>query len=363
MSGEAFMLTSFDGGLPPEADLALAEPPAGTTGYGENHAFWCMDGENRVHFYAHVEAFQDCFRLRIERHWIALPDGTVYYDFSDGWRSTPRQPAGANLVFTCVEPFRHWEVDFLGTMRISSAAEQAKGRPVEGPRALVRYHLDVDVAAPPMRNGQLPNATADATSMRMMGGERYEQLIRVSGWFEIDGRRVEMAGAGIRTHRRGTRDLADWYGHSWQSALFPSGRGFHLNVFPGAPGLAGRAAPRLSEACLIEDGMLVPAEVVECSWLDTYAPKGDRSRVILRAGKREAVIEAEVVSTSWRTFHMDASQGRYLRPYGVWRDPASYANSQAAMRYVWDGEVTYGHAERSTAFELVSDAPESVSWA
>jgi len=357
MSDVTYPLAGFDAGLPPEADLALAEPPAGTTGYGENHAFWCMDARNRVHSYAHIEDFQDCFRLRIERHWIALEDGTVLYDFSDGWRSTPQQPAGANLVFTCVEPFRRWEVDFLGTMRISSSAEQVKGRPVEGPRALVRYHLEVETAAPPAQSGRLPTAISDAAAMRIKGGVRYEQLTRVTGWFEIDGRRVELAGSGVRTHRRGTRDMAGWNGHSWQSALFPSGRGFHLSVFPGTPDIAGRATPRFSEGCIIEDGKLYPGYVVECSWLDTYAVRGDRSRVVLRAGEREAVIEAEVVASTWRTFHMDRSQGRYLRAFGVWRDPGSFANNQGAMRYVWDGEVTYGHAERSTAFELVREAP------
>lgn len=347
---------SLDGGMRPEDDYALAEQPPGTVGYGENQAFWFFDETGKVHSYNHLDIIQDAFPLRTERHWLALQDGRVLYNYIDGWRSTPTKPSGANMVFECVEPFKTWTIDFLGTMRISSAEELSRGRPVEGPRAVVQFHIDAEMAAPPWPIGRLdPGAGAEmaADSGRFVGGERYEQLYRMTGYVRIDQEEIHIAGTGMRTHRRGTREMERWHGHSWQTALFPSGRAFGLMRFPGADGPAGRSAPRFSEGFVVQDGRMYPAEVLASTWLDTFTPTGERSQVRLRSALGEAVIECEIAASVWRTIHTDASQGRYLRAFGVWGDPGSYPMNQGAAHYTWDGETAYGHIERSTALELI----------
>jgi len=349
-------LASLDGGMKPEDDFALAEQPS--PGYGENQAFWFFDEGGRVASYNHLDIIQDAFPLRTERHWIALDDGRVLYNYVDGWRATPQKPAGSNLVFECVEPFKTWTVDFLGTMRISSADELSRGRPVEGARAVVQFHIDAQMAAPPWPLGGLDSKSGQdmaADSGRFIGGERYEQLYRMTGQVRIDQERIDIRGAGVRTHRRGTREMARWHGHSWQTAIFPSGRAFGLMRFPSRDGPEGREVAGLwfNEGFVVENGRMYPAEVLQSTWLDTYTPTGERSQIRLRSELGEAVIDVEISAVAWRTIHTDAAQGRYLRAFGVWGDPGSYVMGQGAARYAWDGESAYGHIERSTAFEAV----------
>ena len=347
-------LTALDGGMRPEDDFALDAQPS--PGYGENQAFWFFDQNDKVHSYNHLDIIQDAFPLRTERHWLALKDGRVLYNYVDGWRSTPRKPAGANLVYECVEPFRTWTIDFLGTMRISSAEELSRGRPVEGPRAVVEFHIDAEMAAPPWQLGSLDarsGADLASDSGRFIGGERYEQLYRMTGHIRIDQEHIDIAGIGVRTHRRGTREMERWHGHSWQTAIFPSGRAFGLMRFPSGEGEAGRKALRFNEGFVVQDGRMYPAQVLDSTWLDTYAPTGERSQVRLRSELGEAVIDCEIAASVWRTIPTDASQGRYLRGFGVWGDPNSYAMNQGAARYTWDGESAYGHIERSTAWEVL----------
>jgi hypothetical protein len=318
-------LTSLDGGMKPEDDYALAE--------------------------------QDAFPLRTERHWLALPDGRVLYNYTDGWRSTPKKPAGANLVYECVEPFRKWTVDFLGTMRISSADELSRGRPVEGPRAVVQFHIDAEMAAPPWPLGRLdPTSGQDmaAASGRFIGGERYEQLYRMKGHVRIDREEFDISGIGMRTHRRGTREMEAWHGHSWQTALFPSGRAFGLMRFPSKDGPEGRTLEglRFNEGFVVQDGRMYPARVLQSTWLDTFTPAGERSQIRLTSELGEAVIDVETAAVAWRTIFTNTEAGRYLRGFGVW-GPGTFVMGQGGARYTWDGESAYGQIERSTAFEDV----------
>jgi hypothetical protein len=348
-------LTRLDGGMKPQDDYALDHQPS--PGFGENQAFWFFDETNKVHSYNHLDIIQDAFPLRTERHWLALGDGRVLYDYLEGWRSTPTKPAGANLVFDCVEPFKTWTVDYLGTMRVSSADELSRGRPVEGPRAVVQFHIDAEMAAPPWPLGRLDERSGQdmaSASGRFIGGERYEQLFRMKGQLRIDNETFEISGTGMRTHRRGSREMASWHGHSWQTALFPSGRAFGLMRFPQEDGERGRDVSRLrfNEGFVVQDGRMYPAQVLESTWLDTFTPIGERSQIRLRSELGEHLIEVEIAAVAWRTIFTDARHGRYLRGFGVW-GPETYVMAQGAARYVWDGEAAYGHVERSTAFEAV----------
>jgi len=347
-------LTSLDGGMRAEDDHALAAQPS--PGFGENQAFWFFDETNRIHSYNHLDIIQDAFPLRTERHWLALGDGRVLYNYADGWRSTPTRPSGANMVFECVEPFRTWTIDFLGTMRISSAEELSRGRPVEGPRAVVQFHIDAEMATPPWPIGRLdPDAGAEmaSDSGRFVGGERYEQLYRMRGHVRIDREEFDIAGTGMRTHRRGTREMERWHGHSWQTGPVPQRAGLRADAVPGRGGRGGTFRAALQRRVCGPGRPDVSGQVLDSTWLDTYTPTGERSQVRLRSALGEAVIQCEIAASVWRTIHTDASQGRYLRAFGVWGDPDSYPMNQGAARYTWDGESAYGHIERSTAFERI----------
>jgi hypothetical protein len=197
--------------MAPDEDLCALDQPA--VGFGENHAFWFFDADDRVHGYHHINAFQNFYDLRAERSWLTFPDGRVLYDAAEGAGTTRRRAAGANLAFTCIEPFRRWSVEYAATMRVSFAHQLAEGRPFEGPRCLAQIHLDFETAAEPWVYGAL-GAGAEAPESRFIGGRRYEQLCRVTGRVRTDdGDDVRVVGAGMRTHRRGPREMQGWSGH------------------------------------------------------------------------------------------------------------------------------------------------------
>ena len=352
MSDRPLRDVDFDptGAMTPEDDLCLLEQPPGTVGYGENHAFWFFDAAGKVHGYNHISALQSWYELRSERNWLILPDGRVLYNANEGTQTRKRRVGGANLTFDCVDPFRRWSVDYLGTMRISSSEELAAGPAVEGPRCIVDLHLDVETAAAPWTYGAL-SAGVDAPASKFIGGHRYEQLCRVSGRLRTDdGDDIRIEGTGVRTHRRGPRDMHGWHGHCWQTALFPSGRGFGLQQIPDQDGPDGRAAPAWTEACVLDRGRIVTAEVVEAAWLTDLSPRGETVSVRLRSRLGEHVITGEVLGNSFRTIHAAGAPGRFLREFGVWGDAGSYVLRQGACLWSMEGETAPGHIEGSTAY-------------
>lgn len=86
------------------------------------------------------------------------------------------------------------------------------------------------MAVPPWIQGALrPDAGERLKSSMeggLMGGPRYEQLFRAKGTLRVGDDAHTFNGTGLRIRRQGVRNLEGFWGHCWQSALFPSGRAF-----------------------------------------------------------------------------------------------------------------------------------------
>ena len=63
----------------------------------------------------------------------------------------------------------------------------------------------------------------------LMGGPRYEQLFRMTGRLRVGDAVRDVRGGGLRIRRQGVRRLATFWGHAWQSSVFPSGRGVRIH--------------------------------------------------------------------------------------------------------------------------------------
>ena len=76
------------------------------------------------------------------------------------------------------------------------------------------------------------------TGLLFIGVPRYEQLsYRAVGQIpSTTGVRIAVSATGLRTHRYGPRSIVAMRGHSWLTALFPSGRAFGSMRFPGEGG-------------------------------------------------------------------------------------------------------------------------------
>jgi hypothetical protein len=215
----------------------------------------------------------------------------------------------------------------------------------DGPQVEVEFEVEATLAAPPWIQGSLlAEARAlleSSVEADLMGGPRYEQLFRAAGSVRVGGEEQTFSGSGLRIRRQGVRRLAEFRGHCWQSALFPSGRGFGYIAYP--PREDGQ--PTFNEGHLFDgDGDLVPARVVEAPWLTRLQALGQDVSLVFETDRDQVAIEGQTVVSTFDIHHDDEMFATQALQKELPNFPAL---QQAGVRYRWDGEETYGMLERS----------------
>jgi hypothetical protein len=253
--------------------------------------------------------------------------------------------AGGPVSFRCVEPFRHWNVTYDGDGLDTTAEAQAAGAVGDAPRTKVGFDLDVTMAAPPWISGQMSveaDEKLEETDSIFVGGRktfeegmRYEQLVRATGTVRVGDDEWDFTGSGIRVRRQGLRNLQGFEGHVWQSAVFPSGRGF---------GLMWLLPNDYKEAYLYVDGRMIPARIVEVSWLTRMVPSGEDVSFVLESELGRTEISAK---TAYSVF---IPEGEAFPTEGSW--PLYW--QQSGVEFTWDGESAYGMMERSSSPDKVT---------
>ena len=167
---------------------------------------------------------------------------------------------------------------------------------------------------------------------------RFEQLCRASGFLRIGDESFSIEGSANRIRRQGIRRTASLWGHAWQAAIFPSGKGFAYITYP--PRKDGKAT--LNEGhVFLGDGELVPARVVDPPWLSSLAARGQDVSFGMEAA--DCITDEISGMTEISTFMVmpkELAGGLQLQ--------------QAVCRYTWDGESTPGMLERSIAPEALT---------
>jgi hypothetical protein len=204
---------------------------------------------------------------------VSFADGRVFNLLGSG---DVRDPIGADgrprilgagpLSFELVEPYGLWRMRIDGMVHRTSVDAQIGGAfPGAGDLVPIQAEIDLIGAAPPWMNGAL-----DAEALRVLEEQeegdlmghpwRYEQLCRASGTLRVDGEKHTIKGGANRIRRQGIRRVAKLWGHAWQAAIFPSGRGFAYIAYPER----ADGKPTLNEGhVFLGDGALVPARVVD----------------------------------------------------------------------------------------------------
>jgi hypothetical protein len=241
------------------------------------------------------------------------------------------------LVFRCVEPFKTWTAEFRGTAVELTVEELLAGKR-DGPRVDLEFEVEATMAVPPWTQGTLfPEAAemlAHSVEGKLMGGPRYEQLFRATGAVRVREEEHAFSGSGLRIRRQGVRDITEFWGHVWQSALFPSGRGFGYIAYPPRPD----GSTSYNEGYLYTgDGELIPAKVVEAPWLRTLEPRGGDVSCVLESALGTTRIEGETIVGNFEL--------------GFPEYPQFPVIFQGNARYRWDGEETFGMVERSSLRE------------
>lgn len=256
------------------------------------------------------------------------------------------------LVFRCADPFRTWTVTFDGVAVQTSSADLVEGRK-DGPLVDVSFEVETTMVVPPWVQGALFREEGDrlATSIEggLMGGARYEQLFQAVGRVSIDDSEEHcFTGSGLRIRRKGVRRLAGFWGHAWQSAVFPSGRAFGYMAYP--PRSDGQ--PTFNEGFVFTgDGALVPARVVQAPWLRRLQALGEDVSLVLETADGEVGIEGETVFSTHDIHHDDDMESMEAM---VAEMPDFPALQQAGVRYRWEGEEAFGMLERSSPMSSIS---------
>ncbi len=345
------MSIDLTGGIDPAREFVFAERPDDPE-MRDSVSLWIVDDQGEV----------GLPRIGIEAvggHWgehglqvnVAFPDGLVFRLRSDGEAWPPMDTNGRPTVlgagplgFRCVEPFRAWTMTFDGEAVQTSTFDLLEGNTV-GPLARVGFEVETTMAVPPWIQGSLaPGARAllESGEGNLMGGPRYEQVLRASGSVRTPDREHTFTGSGLRIRRQGVRHLAEFRGHCWQSALFPSGRAFGYIAYP--PREDGR--PTFNEGYVFEgDGDLIPARVVQAPWLTSLHAFGQDVSLVLETEKGIERIGGESVMSTFDIRHDDRTRAIEELSKEL---PDFPPLQQAGVRYVWDGEETFGMLERSS---------------
>ncbi len=339
------MSTDLTGGLGDDREYVFAEQPDDPE-MRESVNAWIWDSGVEVGMpRIGVEAVADLWETHDIQVNISYADGRVFNIFGSGkvhdplgTDRLPRTLGAGPLAFSVIEPFRHWKMRLDGLASETSVAAQMEGASRPQGEGSVSVEIDIDIvsAVPPWENGALlaeaKRVLDEQDEGALMGGPRFEQLARATGTLRVGDTAHRIDGGALRVRRQGVRRLGTFRGHAWQSALFPSGRGFGYIVYPPRDD----GLPTYNEGYVFEgDGELVPAWVVDAPWLRKLQPRGEDVSVTLETGKGTTRIEAESVVSCYSVMA------------GIGSNAAFPVLQQAIARFTYNGETANGMMERS----------------
>lgn len=350
------MSVDLTGGIDPSREYVFADKPDNPE-MRDSVSFWVLDDQGQIALprtgIEAVSANWDSHDIQVN---VAFPDGRVFR-LRETTPSIP--PAGSDgrptvlgaggLAFRLVETFDTWTMTYDGKAVQTSSSDLIEGN-TDGPLVDVNFHVEAKMAVPPWVQGSLLTDanTQLETSVEggLMGGPRYEQLFRATGRVSVDGgAEHHFTGSGLRIRRQGVRKLEGFWGHCWQSAIFPSGRAFGYIAYPPRPD----GQPTFNEGYIFGgSGELIPARVVQAPWLTRLQPSGEDVSLVLETADGTISIEAETVFGAHDVHHHD-------KTYSAQALQADFpVVQQAGVRYRWDGEETYGMLERSNPLDKIS---------
>lgn len=335
------MSMDLTGGFPPERDYVFGTRPDDPE-MRQGLSMWISNDDPEQGFgfpRIGLEALSSEWEKPGYSFQAGWPDGRVLVMGGSGDPRPPEGPEGLSAVMgagplemRCIEPFRVWTLDYEGRALDTTVQDQIAGTVDRSRLVDVALHVEARMAVPPWIQGTMGEQAkqlleSETVEAAFMGGFRYEQLFRGNGSFRVGSDEQTFTCTGLRIFRQGVRDTSGFWGHCWQSALFPSGRAFGYIAYPPREG----GPPTYAECYVYDaDGPLIPATLVEAPWMERFVPHGGNVSCVLESELRTTKIEGE---TFLGVIHRNIADFPPLHQGGV--------------RYRWDGEETFGMIERS----------------
>jgi hypothetical protein len=177
-----------------------------------------------------------------------------------------------------------------------------------------------------------------------VAGTHYEQNGVVSGTWTIGGEMYKFSGVGFRDRIVGPKETARIKAHNWIHGTFPDGRAFALTHVM----LKDDPSQVISSACVVADGKIFPATVVQAPMWDQLTDVPSPIQITLESelGRSDLTMEP-LHSAPWM----------YVSSPDVALQPALFGHDrtrigalylwESAARATWGGRVGHGHIERS----------------
>jgi prepilin-type processing-associated H-X9-DG protein len=338
------------GGLPQRREHFFASRP-GNPEMRDSASMWIFDDRGEIAIpRVGIEALAKNWDAHDFQLNVAFADGRVWRARETGSSRSPLDLDGLPRVlgtgpveFRCVEPYQAWTVTSNGEADATTAGDLIADR-ADSRRAHLEFHVEATMTVPPWEQGTLSDEARDQLENTDQGdlmgrGERIEQLFRCSGSITADGETRAFTGSGLRIKRQGTRQLSGFWGHAWQSAVFPSGRAFGYIAYPPR---SADDDPYNEGFVFDGNGALIPARVLTAPWLRELIARDEDVSLELETvdGRR-----VQVKGTTYAPTH-----DRFHRP----ELPNFPVLFQGGVRYEWDGEVGYGMLERSSMRDTIT---------
>jgi hypothetical protein len=327
--------------LPVEAEQVLKARPD-IASWTENLLFTLYDGPNDIGMWLHLGSSPHEWALWEDRVLITLPhEGGVLTMWA--YRRTPVDeiPAGANLAFKMVEPFKKWKVTFDGFALHTPHEEMRTGVVSDGPKQRVILDLDVELVTPPWdaHSGATDDTGKGSMKAQEWATDHYEQLCHATGTVTLESGTVTFDGTGWRDHSRGPRGggvSAGWGGHVIMGAWFP---GQHAGI-----GLSRYWAPNgdvtLEGGWLVDNDVLRHVPVAEIPLVEHLQTSGEKLRFAVGSEGDISSFEGVTTTSMWTGMSPGMPYGA-----GAARPALVYAINFGTCEY--RGEAGYFYVERS----------------
>ena len=336
------MTADLSSGLPPERESIVATEPE-IPFWSENLLFALYDPTHDVGLWLHLGTVPNDWTMWEDRAYVYLPgDDGVLSMWAHHRTPADRRPAGANLTFRCVEPWRRWTIGFDGFGLHTTNEEMAEGRARQGPLRPFSVDLDVTMAVPVWDAHAAAQADTGGGSMEDQGWakEHYEQLYRATGTVVLPSGVVDFDGYGWRDHSRGPRGGGTgtpWGGHVITGTLYPgSGRAWGLSRYWSPDGTITLEGGYVVDA----GGALHHARVVEAPRLPGLTMEPESLPVALEWPGGSLRTSITTRRSLWLAMAHGLAVGKELSGPGL-----MYVLNHGVSD--WDGETGHNYLERS----------------
>lgn len=318
-------------GLDPVDELPLPNPPDEAL-WAENFCFQAWDREQDLGLWVHVARMPYDHDIWRETVVVFLPGDRYFLSRAFARGAHEAGPGSAGTKITCVEPFRRFRLQFDGVGRYVRQADVNDGALRDGLAQPFQMDLEFEAAAP------LWDMSAHLKDQHF-ATMHHEQSCLVSGTFKtLDETFTMRQGSGMRDHSRGPRDFTRLTSHVWMSAVFPSGKCF--TVLANYERSTGNSLAR----GFVSDGRTFFDFAMQPSFLQHPDKPFEVENLKLSNEEQSFEIGVEIL----RVFPMairrpnDLVLGKEAAGDGL-----GNRLYEGRARYTWDGEVAYGHIERS----------------